>query len=366
MRRIGPVWRREDRVESPALPSSPGERARSARAPFRVGLLFGAVVAVSIVGVVVGRALVRNVAAPPATATTTTPATSASRSRPPRTRPRTPGIVRLGPLAVRAVAHFAAGAVGGEVSAAGGRLVVIAGVGARSVFIGPPRGLLPRVATLVAGLTAAPLLPVGAAAYAIGGIRAGKVSAEILHVDAARGRVLNGGSFQEPIADAAVAAGSAGSYLVGGFTGTRYATAVLRIGSAASSSLVTRLPHGLRGASAVLVGARIYLAGGRTQAGLSRAVMEIDVGTGTVRSLGLLPQALEGGVLVASGSLLYLLGGTPASGRALATVLAIDPVTGRVREAGHMPAPLGPASAVALGGRTFVVVFDAGVVYRLG
>ena len=66
------------------------------------------------------------------------------------------------------------------------------------------------------------------------------------------------------------------AYLVGGYTGSRFATAILRFRPGSSPTLVARLPDGLRYAGVAMLCGRIYVAGGVTTSGTSGAVYAVD------------------------------------------------------------------------------------------
>ena len=123
----------------------------------------------------------------------------------------------------------------------------------------------------------------------------------------------------------------------------------------ATPSVVGRLPAGLRYAGVAALGGRIYVAGGATTAGTSSAILSFDPSRRILRRIGSLPHAVANGALVALGRSLYLIGGTDAGGAPLATVIRIDPRTGKTTDAGSLPHPLANAGAAATGGAIVVV-----------
>ena len=155
------------------------------------------------------------------------------------------------------------------------------------------------------------------------------------------------------------------TYLVGGYTGSRYATAVLRVGPRAATKTVARLPVGLRYAGVTVLGRTIYVAGGLAPNGETRTVYAIDPVAGAVRKLGRLPRPVAHAPLVALGDALYLVGGTSSSGSGLRTIWRIDPHSGVTRAAGSLPVPLQDAAAVSLGGRGVVLGGGTAAVYQL-
>jgi len=122
------------------------------------------------------------------------------------------------------------------------------------------------------------LLRSGSTVYAVGGTtRAGDPSDAIWQLDLRTGHVTEAGRFIEPLTDAAAAVRGGVLYLVGGWTGDKLATGILRWTPGSSSSLVTRLPVALRGATAAFIGGKLWVAGGSP-----RQVYEVDVDTGTL------------------------------------------------------------------------------------
>jgi hypothetical protein len=249
---------------------------------------------------------------------------------------------------------------------AGPTLVVAGGTGTDAVLAGRGGGALHRAGTLPWPLAAPAVFTVGGTTYVLGGERGGTPTAAILRLDLAGRRVVPAGAFDEPLAESGLATRAAGVFLVGGWTGARYATAVLRFTPPSTIVLITRLPTGVRAPAVALLRHTLYVAGGRTAGGVSRQLYAIDLDTGTLTTLDALPRPVEQAVLVVSGTRLYLVGGRGADGRRLATVFSVDPATGQARPAGRLPAPLAGATAVAFGGRTLVVDPPTGRVYRVG
>jgi hypothetical protein len=235
-----------------------------------------------------------------------------------------------------------------------------------AVVAGPVGGALTRISTLPAQLSAAAVFAAGGEVFVVGGERKSTPGDEILQVSLATRKVVPAGRFTEPLAESGVVARNGAVYLVGGWTGEKYATAVIRFVPPGQVTVVARLPEGVRAPAVALVGSRLFVAGGLTESGRSRQVFAVDTGSGNVRRLAKLPQAVDRAVLVVSGAKLYLLGGRSAPGRPVDAVVRIDPRTGRVSRAGRMPAPLAGATAVPFGRRTLVVGTPSGLIYRVG
>jgi N-acetylneuraminic acid mutarotase len=151
----------------------------------------------------------------------------------------------------------------------------------------------------------------------------------------------------EPLSDLGAATIAGRTYLVGGYTGTQYASAILRVGAHDRTATVARLPVGLRYAGVATLGGRIYVAGGLVPSGESSAVYRVDPAAGTVRRIGTLPAPEAHAALAALAGSLYFVGGT--------SIMRIDPATGAVSRAATLPQPLADPNAVTLGNRVVIV-----------
>ena len=180
-------------------------------------------------------------------------------------------------------------------------------------------------------------------------------SPDVVRIDPRTAVARRAGRMDEPLSDLGAAVVGGRTYLVGGYTGSRYATAVLRVGPGARTTTVARLPAGLRYAGVAASGARIAVAGGVTPGGETGAVRIVDPAAGSVRRLGTLPQPVAHAPLVAVGDALYLIGGTDASGRATRAIYRIDGRSGVVRLIGKLPVPLADAAAVRIGSQIVVL-----------
>ena len=359
----------EGQAGAPA-PGTPGRGARGSRTAagtaFRVSFLLAGLFLVTVIGIAVGRSLTGSarIASPGVTSAASTTSTTATTTRP-KTRPKAPA-VHWGPLPVTAYGGLPA--VGDLPAAAvsGKTLVVIGGVGSDSVLAGPLGGRLATVARLPRRLAAVEAFTLGGTVYSLGGEDGTSVSNAIYRIDPATRSAVPAGTFEEPLAEAGVAVVGRSAYLVGGWTGSQYASAILKFTPPGGGSLVARLPEGVRSPAVVMLGSTLYVAGGLTQQGLSRKVYAVDLATGTVKPFGTLPQGLEQGSLVVAPSGIFLVGGRGANGKPVDSVVRIDPVTGYAVNVGTTRAPLAGAATVPTGSRTLMVVAHAAAVYRLG
>jgi hypothetical protein len=329
----------------------------------RVVLLIGLLGAVTAAGVVVGRST------EPAAVTTTTAATSTAtvpRVKPPPPAPfPKPIVFAWGPLRAESYGGLPAGGDQAAATVVGPSLAVVGGTGSARVLAGPIGGQLAVVTALRTPLAALQAFPAGGSLWVVGGEHGSKVTDAVLRIDLASGQIRPSGTFEEPLAEAGVAADSGSAYLVGGWTGDQYATGVLKFTPPGTVSLVSRLPVGVRSPAVALVGDTLYVAGGQTEQGPSSAVYAVDVATGGVTSLGSLAQPVVGGVLLPVGTKLYLVGGRTTGGKASGAVILIDPATGSTTLSGRIPRPLIGASAVRAGTKALVVDPAAGTIYSV-
>jgi hypothetical protein len=238
-----------------------------------------------------------------------------------------------------------------------GRVLVVGGLAGGSstdqILLGTPSGLRPVGHLPVAGHDAAAVL-LGRSAYVFGGGQAVSTNT-VLQVNPATGAAALAGKLDEPLSDLGAAVVGGHAYLVGGYTGAKYASAVLRYLGGGRTATVARLPSGLRYAGVAALGGRIYVAGGLTTGGETAAIYAVDPVAHTVQRIGALPAPTAYGALVPLDGALYYVGGKTASGTPLATVLRIDPQTGKSTLAARLPRGLAEPAAVALHHRIVVL-----------
>jgi hypothetical protein len=173
----------------------------------------------------------------------------------------------------------------------------------------------------------------------------------VVQVDPATGAARRMPSLDEPLSDLGAAAVDGRTYLVGGYTGSLFASAVLRVGSNDRTSVVARLPTGVRYAGVAALGHAVYVAGGVTTSGPSKAVYRVDVGPGRITRIATLPRPTAHAPLVAVRDALWLVGGEGSR-----AVLRLDPSTGKVSIAARLPRALANAAAVGLPDGRIVVL----------
>jgi outer membrane protein assembly factor BamB len=237
----------------------------------------------------------------------------------------------------------------GRIAVLGG---LVRGTSSDQVLLGTPQrlavaGRLPRPTHDDAAVSS------HGSVYLYGGGEAVSSSA-IVRVNPRTGAALDAGTLGEPLSDLGATVVDGRAYLVGGYTGSRYATAVLRI-RGTRATVAARLPAGVRYAGVAALGPTIYVVGGVTSSGETRAIDAVDPQTGSVRRIGTLPRALAHAPLVAARGALYLIGGRSATGTAVGTILRIEPRSGTVTVAARLPQPLADSAAVRIGSRVIVL-----------
>ena len=124
---------------------------------------------------------------------------------------------------------------------------------------------------------------------------------------------------------------------------------VLRTSDGRRFATVARLPVPVRYPAVATEGRTIYAFGGQTATGASTdAIQAIDSTTGRASVVGHLPKALAHASAIALGGRIYLLGGAIASGPT-ALIVGFDPSSARASVAGRLPAPITNAAAATLG-----------------
>jgi len=274
---------------------------------------------------------------------------------PPRRRASFLRVRRVGSLPQRVSRLAAVALPDGRILALGG---LVAGSSSDEILAGPPSQLR-LVGSLPAATHDAAAALAGSVSYLFGGGQAVSTDS-IVRIDPGTGRASPAGTLGEPLSDLGAANLDGTVYLVGGYTGSRFATAVLRFRPGRSPTVVTRLPSGLRYAGVAARGGKIYVAGGLTTAGNSRAVFAVDPVRRSVSRVATLPAPLAHVALAPLGSRLLLVGGGSRS------VLSIDPSAGTVRVVARLPQALADPAAVAQQGNVFVLGGGTDAVYELG
>ncbi len=247
----------------------------------------------------------------------------------------------------------AAVALGGQRFALLGGLDA-ADVSTDEVDVGDPRGTVQR-ATLPEAQHDAQGAELVGRVYVFGGGSLSELD-HILAFDPAAGTVTAAGSLPSAQSDVAVAAAGGTAYVVGGYDGVNWKTTILAYRPGGPPRVAGTLPVGLRYAAATPVPGGILIFGGSTPTGAaSDAILRFDPLTGRVRQIGRLPAPLTHAGAATLDGTAYLVGGRGTDlGTQSDQVLAIDPATGRVTRAGRLPTALSDEAVVAVDGGIIV------------
>jgi outer membrane protein assembly factor BamB len=237
----------------------------------------------------------------------------------------------------------------------GGKLIVLGGAGSDRILAGPPSRMR-VVGHLLSATHDGAAVVRGRSVLLFGGGESVSTPA-VVRVDSQTAATHALHPLDEPLSDLGAAQVGGSTYLVGGFTGTTYASAILRLAANDRTTTVARLPTGTRYAGVATMGGKIYVAGGLTTLGESRAIYEFDPRDATVVRIGSLPRPEAHAALAALGGHLYLFGGR--------SVLRISPDTGAVARVATLPQPLSDPNAVTIGRRIVVLGGGTNGVYAL-
>ena len=150
------------------------------------------------------------------------------------------------------------------------------------------------------------------------------------------------------------------AYLVGGYDGASWTGTVLSTTNGRTFTKVATLPVPVRYAAVAGAGKRIWVFGGLTPAGNSRAIQRVNLATGTTAIVGHLPVPISAATAVTLAGRIFIAGGqvTRGGGARLAAsgkVLAYDPVHRRVTTVGRLPVAVTNAAAAVIGGTAYLV-----------
>jgi len=120
------------------------------------------------------------------------------------------------------------------------------------ILAGPPESLRP-VGLLPQPTHDAAAAAVGRSIYVFGGGQAASTD-RISRIDSSSWRSTSAGSIGEPLSDLGAAVVGGRAYLVGGYTGSQYASAILRFRPGRGAHLAARLPTGTRYAGVAALG----------------------------------------------------------------------------------------------------------------
>jgi hypothetical protein len=221
----------------------------------------------------------------------------------------------------------------------------------------PPEKLVTRVAQAgipapLSGEAAAPVP--GGGVLVIGGVDAADVStATITSVGPGARAVRPAGSLAEPLHDAAAARLGDATLVFGGGAATEL-DSVERIAAGGKATTIGTLPSARSDLSAVSAGGQAVVLGGYDGTSTVGDILSTRDGK-AFRRVGSLPIPVRYGAVALTGSTVYVLGGELADGSDTDEVQAVNARTGAARVVARLPRSFSHASAVALGGRVYVL-----------
>ncbi len=194
-----------------------------------------------------------------------------------------------------------------------------------------------------------------------GGTSATVATVEGVPAGGGSGSVL--GQLPQPRSDTTAVTVGATTVVVGGYDGSVADPAVLATTDGTSFTTVATLPVPVRYAAVAALGSSVYVFGGMAVGGSGSGqpvatVQRIDLATRTATIVGSLPEPLEGASAVVLGGRVFVAGGDTVAGTATASsaaVLAFDPSGTRFTPAGTLPEAVAYAGSTVVGGTAWLV-----------
>ncbi len=148
------------------------------------------------------------------------------------------------------------------------------------------------------------------------------------------------------------------AYVVGGYDGTKGDPEVLATTDGRAFSTIASLPLAVRYPAVAAIGHTIYAFGGQSVGGSATPVTDIqaiDTVAHQARVVGHLPEALSGATAVVVGGHLYLAGGSDSSGHPVSTIWAYDPASHSLKVAGMLQIGVSNAGAAVVGDTAWII-----------
>ena len=192
----------------------------------------------------------------------------------------------------------------------------------------------------------------------LGGLVTGDTSSPaIWGIDPATGTSRRLGTLRLAVHDATGAFAGSRALVFGG--GSASTIGVVQGWSQAGASEVGQLPQPRSDLAAAALGGTVYVAGGFDGTALVPSILATTDGA-TFRSVGTLAVPVRYPAVAAAEGALWIIGGdlgtaeSAGAGGQTDAIQRFDPATGHTTVVGHLPEPLGHASALVVGGRLLV------------
>lgn len=143
--------------------------------------------------------------------------------------------------------------------------------------------------------------------------------------------------------------------VIGGYDGVTSPRKVLRTVDGRRFTTLGALPHGVRYAAVVVVGRTAWVLGGEQDDRELRSVDTVDLRSGHVRRAGRLPRPLGHASAVVVGDRILLMGGRTSPHRPTDAMWWFRPSTRTWRRAGRLPYPVADAPTVVAGRTAYLL-----------
>ena len=173
------------------------------------------------------------------------------------------------------------------------------------------------------------------------------------------------GELPRPRSDLAAAAVGGTSYVVGGFDGSSMTPDVLATADGARFTVAGRLAAGVRYAAVAALGDALWVIGGQlgtaessSVGGQTDAVQRVELRTGKTSIVGHLPVPLGHASAFVLANRLFVAGGVSGTTHQN-QIFEVDPTTGAVTTAGSLPGARSDAGTVVIGPTAYMVGGEA-------
>lgn len=167
------------------------------------------------------------------------------------------------------------------------------------------------------------------------------------------------GSLPAPRSDLASAVVGSTAYVVGGYDGTAMQPDILSTTDGTTFTVAGQLQVPVRYPAVTVADGDIWVIGGQvgtseSGGGQTDVIQRFDPRTGTTTVVGHMPEPLGHASAVFLGDTVWVVGGVTGTTTS-AQVWAVDPSTGAVRAAGSLPAPVSDAGTATVGSTAYLL-----------
>ncbi|MGE5291408.1 MAG: hypothetical protein ACM3ML_30245 [Micromonosporaceae bacterium] len=163
------------------------------------------------------------------------------------------------------------------------------------------------------------------------------------------------GRLPRPRSDLGSVAAGGVAYVAGGYDGVAMARSVLATRDGRSFTAVANLPIAVRYAALAVVGHNLWLFGGEKGGTPVSAIQRVDLSTHTATVAGHLPAPVGEATAVVIDGHVYIAGGRTKSGAVTSRVLSFDPVAVKAKTVAHLPVPAADSGGAVLGGTGYLL-----------